>query len=53
MGVREEDEGEQPDQAPEGGVPSVEPGRRGKPLTGVDGPRKGFCKKMNLLFIKK
>ena len=27
-----------PGHAPEGGVPSVGPGREGKPLTGVDGP---------------
>ena len=38
MGVREGDESGQPGQAPEGGVPSVGPGRgRGKPLTGVYG----------------
>ena len=34
----EGNEGGQPGQAPEGGVPSVGPGRGGKPLTGVDGP---------------
>ena len=35
-------EGWQPGQAPEGGVPSVGPGRGGKPLTGVDGPVDGW-----------
>ena len=41
-GVREGNEGEQPGQAPEGGVPSVGPGRGGKLLTGVDGPIDGW-----------
>ena len=40
--MREGNEGGQPGQAPEGGVPSVGPGRGGKPLTGVDGPMDGM-----------
>ena len=36
--MREVNEGGQPGQTPEGGVPSVGPGRGGKPLTGIDGP---------------
>ena len=36
--MREGNEGGQPGQAPEGGVPSVGPRSGGKPLTGVDGP---------------
>ena len=39
--MREGEEGGQPGQAPEGGVPSVGPRRGGKPLTGVDGPMDG------------
>ena len=38
--MREGNEGGQLDQAPEGGVPSVGPGRGDKPLTWVDGPKK-------------
>ena len=40
--MREGNNGGQPGQAPEGGVPSVGPGRGGKPLTGVDGPMDGW-----------
>ena len=40
-GLQEGNEGGQPGQAPEGGVPSVGPGRGGKPLTWVDGPMDG------------
>ena len=36
--MRKGNEGGQPGQAPEGGVPNVGPVRGGKPLTGVDGP---------------
>ena len=37
--MQEGNEGGQPGQAPGGGVPSVGPGRGGKPLTGVDGTK--------------
>ena len=51
MGVREGNKGRQPGQAPEGGVPSVGPGRGGKPLTGVDGPMDGWMNNIHILAL--
>ena len=48
MGVREGDEGWQPGQAPEGGVPSVGPGRGDKPLTRVYVKKKDVCKNLEV-----